>query len=75
MKAVLSGASEGNFFIVSDEPVATQYFSFVPQYAKDIKEKNRGIIFIGESYVFGLLSGKDFDGQLKDLQELCQSMT
>ena len=65
MKAVLS--EEGYLAIVSDEPTANSYFSFVPEYAKDIKEKNKGVVFIGDSYVFGLVSTKEFEGQLKDL--------
>lgn len=56
MKTCLAPGVEGNFFVVSDEPVANMYFGFVPQYAKDIKEKNRGIIFIGDNYVYGLVA-------------------
>lgn len=76
MKAVLAPASQQDMFvIVSDEPQATMYFGFVPQYAKDIKELKRGVAFVGESYVFGMVHVKDFETVLKELQAVCQSMS
>lgn len=75
MKAVLSPGSEGMFYIQSDEPQATMYFGFVPQYAADIKEKTRGVVFIGESYIFGMVGVKDFEKQIIELTDVCKSMS
>lgn len=68
MKAVLAPGSEQDaFFVDSEEPTATLYFSFASQYAAELKEKKRAVTFIGENYVFGIAHTKDCDALLADL--------
>jgi len=34
------------------------FFSFLASYAQDIKEKKKGVIYIGENFLFGII-GED----------------
>jgi len=43
------------YFVKTEQPSPTIYFSFLPQYAEDLKQKGKGIIFIGHDFLFGLL--------------------
>lgn len=39
----------------SDQPDPTIYFSFLPQYAEQLQQKGKGIVFVGSNFVIGLL--------------------
>lgn len=48
-----------NVVIFSEEQNATIYFSHLNQYALELKNKGKSVVFIGENFVFALL-GKEF---------------
>jgi alanyl-tRNA synthetase len=65
MKCLFSGSSD-KMIIDSDQSNPRIYFSSIPQYAAQIKETNKSVIFIGDDFIFGLFSGKD----VVDIQKL-----
>ena len=76
MKSVLAnGAEHTMYFVHSEQAAATFYFSFVPSFAHKLKESGRGIIFFGETFVFGLIGHNKNDDLLKDLDEACKGMS
>ena len=71
-----ASADAGKFFYVkSEQETPTLYFSFLPQYAHQLKEKERGIIFIGGNYILGLLGNNTSEELVKDLEALCKEMS
>jgi alanyl-tRNA synthetase len=76
MKSILStGMEQKFFFIKSDAAAPTFYFSFVPSYAAKLKETGRGVIFIGETFVFGLVGHNNNADMLKALEAECKKMS
>lgn len=76
MKSILSPGLESKlYFIKSDAPAPTFYFSFVPQYAAKLKEMGRGVVFIGENFVFGLIGHNENADMLKMLEASCKQMS
>lgn len=48
--------SNNNFvFTRSEEKNATVYFSFLATYAKNLKERNKGVVYVGEKFIYGIL--------------------
>jgi len=45
--------------IKSDQPNATLYFSFLGAYAPQIKHSGKGIIFVGDNFIYGISATKD----------------
>lgn len=43
----------------SEQPNPTLYFSFLPKYAKEFKEGEKGLIFIGSTFVLGLVGNPE----------------
>jgi hypothetical protein len=43
------------YFLKSEQPDPTIYVSYLPQFAAEMKEQGKGIVFIGQSFVMGLL--------------------
>jgi len=41
--------------ILSDEKNATLYFSHLAKFASEIHSKKKGVIFVGNNFIFGLL--------------------
>ncbi|CAI2379686.1 unnamed protein product [Moneuplotes crassus] len=68
MKVVLDGAAD-RLMIDSDHSNPRIYFSNIGQYASEVKEKGKSVIFIGPTFIFGLFSSKDVI-DLKELEEL-----
>ena len=54
MKCTLSGDSGITVFDTAEDS-PTIYFSFLPAYAHNLKEKGKGIIFITETFLIGIL--------------------
>ena len=44
---------------MSNEENATIYFSFLGQYAQNLKDQQKGIVFVGKNFIFGLIGEKD----------------
>jgi len=59
------------FFVKSDQPDPTIYFSFLPQFAEEIQKREKGIVFIGSNYVLGLL-GNPALIQIGEIEKLCK---
>lgn len=59
MKCVLSGEAS-SLVITSEHSDPTVYFSNMGQYASAMKEKRKGVVFIGESFIFGLVGNKEY---------------
>jgi hypothetical protein len=62
-------------FQKSDEPAPTLYFSFMPQYAAKMKETEKGMIFFGSTFVFGLIGNKECADLVKELETACKGMS
>ena len=45
--------------IVSDEQSASLYFSHLSKYAQEMKEKEKGVLFIGDNFLFGLFAKEE----------------
>ena len=76
MKSVLSPVEEQKLhYIASDAAVPTFYFSFVPQFAHTLKEQGKGVVFFGESFVFGLIGHNKNEDLLKGLEAACKGMS
>lgn len=58
MKCVLNDEQK-LFYVKSDQPDPTLYFSFLARYASDVQAKEKGVVFIGQSFVIGLLAKPD----------------
>ena len=59
------------YFVKSDQSDPTIYFSFLPQFAEEIQKKDKGIVFVGESFVVGLL-GKPALLDVSKVEALCK---
>ena len=58
VKLVLMGTSKGGI-IKSGEDNPTLYYSFLGNYAKELKEKEKAIVFYGDKFAFGFFPKKD----------------
>ena len=58
-------------FVKSDQPDPTIYFSFLPQFAEEIQKKEKGIVFIGDNFVLGLL-GKPTLLEVPKIEAICK---
>lgn len=58
-------------FVRSEQPDPTIYFSFLPQFAEEIQKREKGIVFIGDNFVVGLL-GKPTLLEVAKLEALCK---
>jgi len=51
------------------------YFSQLPQFAAQLKEKNRGFVFIGKTFIIGLIGNKNQDALVTQLEASCKEMS
>ncbi len=62
------------YFVRSDQDAPTIYFTLLGQFAAPMKEKGKGIVFLGENFCLGLMGNKTlFD--YKIIEEICKSMS
>ena len=54
MKCVLKYALRVQF-VKSEQDDPTLYFSFLAQFAQELQAKDKGVVFIGDSFIVGLL--------------------
>jgi alanyl-tRNA synthetase len=59
MRYVIDNPNHILAYIHSDHEVATIFFSFLGQYAQELKAAKKGVVFIGKTFIFGLLGAKD----------------
>mmetsp|Transcript_2682 Transcript_2682/g.3139 ORF Transcript_2682/g.3139 Transcript_2682/m.3139 type:complete len:130 (+) Transcript_2682:46-435(+) len=67
MNVLLNGGSD-KLVIESDHTNPRIYFSNIGQYAAEVKEKGKSVVFMGPSFIFGLFSSKDIV-EVKELEE------
>ena len=53
-------------FTRSEEKNATIYFSFLANYAKGLKDGGKGVVYVGEKFIYGILG----DAKQLDLEAL-----
>lgn len=58
VKYVLDNPEVKSAYVISDHDEATIYFSFLNNHAQALKDANKGIIFVGEKYLYGLFGNK-----------------
>ena len=63
---VIDNPQSEKILFKSDEPNATIYFSFLGASALDLKEKGKSLIFVGESFIYGILGNP----KVLDLEKL-----
>ena len=63
------------FFVKSEQESPTLYFSFLPQFASKLKELEKGIVFVGNQFILGLMGTKDFKETVTQLEALCKEMS
>jgi len=62
-------------FTRSDSDSPTLFISFMPKFAADLKTQEKGLIFVGNTFVMGLI-GNSSSGELVDkLEALCKKMS
>lgn len=71
MKYALKDVEHPVHFTVSDQSDPTIYFSLLPQYAEELQKREKGIIFVGDNFVVGLL-GKPTLFNVTALETLCR---
>lgn len=75
VKYVISSTEEAKvFYVRSEQDSPTLYFSFLPQFADQLKTQEKGVIFSGENFIIGLL-GKENKELVKELEALCNEMS
>jgi len=74
MSLALNNASASKFFYKSDLDAPTQYISYLPQFAEQFKEKGKGVVFFGSSFVVGLMGDKEMV-KLDIIEEQCAAMS
>lgn len=59
-------------FVRSEQPDPTIYFSFLPQFAEQLQKLGKGLIFVGDTFVVGLLGTPDLI-TVPDIEALCKT--
>ena len=62
-------------FAHSDAPAPTFFVSFVPSFAHKLKEQEKGIIFFGDTFVFGIIGHDKCDDLFAELKKHCEEMS
>lgn len=76
VKYVINSNEENkNFFVRSEQDSPTLYFSFLPQYAAELKKQNKGIIFTGSNFIIGLVGDLEKKEMITDLEKLCKDLS
>jgi hypothetical protein len=55
VKYLLSNESDAAFYAKSEQDDPTLYISSLPQFAEEIKNKKKGIVYCGSNFCVGLL--------------------
>lgn len=71
LKLVLSNQESKFYFSKSDHDAPTLYFSQLPAFAAKLKEQEKGIVYFGSNFVFGLVGVKDCKQLVTDLEAAC----
>mmetsp|Transcript_3506 Transcript_3506/g.5264 ORF Transcript_3506/g.5264 Transcript_3506/m.5264 type:complete len:262 (-) Transcript_3506:30-815(-) len=75
VKFVLSSQDDKFFYVKSDQESPTLYFSFLPQFAQQLKETGKGIVFVGSNFVLGLVGDSEHGALVDDIEAVCKEMS
>jgi alanyl-tRNA synthetase len=59
LKCLINDTKSSLVYVLSDHPNPTLYFSHLPQHANALKAAGKGVIFIGNNFLFALLGRPD----------------
>ena len=59
-------------YVKSDQSDPTIYFSFLPQFAEELQKLGKGLVFIGDTFVVGLL-GNPTLLNVPSIEEACKA--
>ena len=59
LKCILTDTKSSVYYVLSDQPNPTLYFSHLPQHASALKAAGKGVVFIGSTFLFALLGQPD----------------
>ncbi|OMJ66344.1 hypothetical protein SteCoe_36834 [Stentor coeruleus] len=71
VRSILDDTNSKLAIVNSDQITPTLYFSILKEHAQDMKKAGKGVVFVGEKFLYGLLGDKrvlDFDGFLEVLK-------
>jgi hypothetical protein len=63
------------YFVRSEQDSPTLYFSFLPQFAGKLKEQGKGVVFIGNNFILGLIGSTEQKPMVAELEALCKEMS
>jgi hypothetical protein len=66
VRSLLKDTQQKTFYVKAEEDNPTIYIASLPAFAEQFKEQGKGIVFIGQNYVFGLFG----DPSLVDMKKL-----
>jgi len=73
VKYLLSTQGETKFYYVkSEQESPTLYFSFLPQFAAQLKETQKGIVYLGDNFILGLIGAAAQDDLTAELEKVCK---
>jgi len=68
VKYVINSTEETKvYFVRSEQDSPTLYFSFLPQFAANLKDQGKGIIFIGDTFILGLVGVIELKSMVDEL--------
>jgi hypothetical protein len=71
VKYALKDTEHPVHFVKSDQADPTLYFSFLPQFAEQLQQLGKGLVFVGDSFVVGLL-GKPELLPVAEVEAVCK---
>jgi len=72
MKLALASTDNKFFYSKSERDAPTLYFSYLPSFAAQLKEHGKGVIYFGNTFVFGLVGTKDCKQLVADFETACK---
>ena len=63
------------YYSISKQEAPTLYFSFLPEFAHTFKEQGKGLLFVGQNFIIGLIGNKDHDELVTKLEAACKEMS
>lgn len=76
VKYVLSSNDASKvYFVRSEQDSPTLYFSFLPQFAQQLKDQEKGIVFAGDNFILGLIGSLAQKDMVTELEALCTEMS
>lgn len=72
VKLALGSQDQKFFYAKSEQDAPTLYFSYLRSYAAQLKEHGKGIVYFGNTFVFGLVGVKDCKQLVTDLEAACK---